>query len=116
MVMYNDKTGRYCAEPPPDVAQNILNSLHVAMNASGGKLPADVSAEVSKAMASTAQSLLSRSQGLQMYRDGMYFLCQRFINGAIDTDRYREEAGQLLDQTTRLVRDEVTGAPSPPRR
>jgi hypothetical protein len=124
MVMYNEKTGRYCAEPPPDVAQNILTSLQVAINASGGKLPADVGAEFSRAAASTAQSLLSRSQGLQMYRDGMYYLCQRFMNGVINQERYDHEAKELLTQTTNLVREEVTGAtggagnqtPSPGRR
>lgn len=124
IIMFNDEKLQYCAEPPPDVAQNISGALRATAEASGGKLPAEVGAEFSKAYASTAQKLMNRSQGLQLYRDGMYFLCQGFFNGVIPKEEFKDKSISLLETVRDLIKLEITvtggninspnNAPAPP--
>jgi hypothetical protein len=108
VIMFNDVKNRYCAEPPPDVAQNISSALSYSAKATAGKLPADIEAEYTKALAVAAQRLMNRSQGLQLYRDGMYYLCQAFINEGVSVDGFVTESKSLLDTAERLIRHEIT--------
>lgn len=108
VIMFNDAKNRYCAEPPPDVAQNISSALSFGVKATAGKLPADVEAEYTKALAVAAQRLMNRSQGLQLYRDGMYYLCQAFINEGVSVDGFVKQSDSLLKTSEDLIRHEIT--------
>lgn len=108
VIMFNDAKNRYCAEPPPDVAQNISSALSFGVKATAGKLPADVEAEYTKALAVAAQRLMNRSQGLQLYRDGMYYLCQAFINEGVSVDGFVKQSESLLKTSEDLIRHEIT--------
>ncbi len=108
VIMFNDAKNRYCAEPPPDVAQNISSALSFGAKATAGKLPADIEAEYTKALAVAAQRLMNRSQGLQLYRDGMYYLCQAFINEGVSLDGFVAQSKSLLDTAERLISHEIT--------
>jgi|LGVF01.1.fsa_nt_gb hypothetical protein len=110
---HNKGTGEIivCAEPPADVSDNIASSLAAAMTAkgptSGDKSAADIAASISRTLATTAQHLFKRSQGLQLYRDGMYNLCQARMNGIIDNKTYQEAAAKLLDTAAKLIQAEI---------
>ncbi len=95
-----------CAEPSPDVSDNIASSLAVALS---GKTKEDIeiAASLSKSLATTAQYLFKRSQGLQLYRDGMYNLCQAYINGIITGEEYKEEADKLRDIAVKIIEAEI---------
>ncbi len=108
VIMFNDVKNRYCAEPPPDVAQNISSALTFSAKATAGKLPADVEAEYTKALAVAAQRLMNRSQGLQLYRDGMYYLCQAFINEGVSVDGFVKQSESLLKTSEDLIRHEIS--------
>ncbi|MBK9948283.1 MAG: hypothetical protein IPP12_13995 [Nitrospira sp.] len=108
VIMFNDVKNRYCAEPPPDVAQNISSALSFGAKATAGKLPADVEAEYTKALAVAAQRLMNRSQGLQLYRDGMYYLCQAFINEGVPVNEFMAQSASLLRTAEELIKHEIT--------
>ena len=105
VVIFNQHTQKFCAEPPPDVADNLASSFASAIEGSRGDIKA--SAEVSKAFASTAKQLFQRSQGVQLYRDGMYSLCQSYINGAIGPGELSEMQKKLLETSSKLIDKEI---------
>lgn len=107
VITFNEEKNRYCAEPPPDVAQNISTALRYAGKATGGKVPGEIEAEYSKALAVAAQRLMNRSQGLQLYRDGMYYLCQAFINDGVSVTDFVTQSKSLLQTTEQLIRYEI---------
>ena len=93
-----------CAEPSPDVSDNIASSLAAALKASAtdGTKSAEVASSVSKSLATTAQHLFKRTQGLQFYRDSLYDMCQRRMSGItlVNPDAHltaiREDAVKLI--------------------
>ena len=106
VIMFNDEKKRYCAEPPPDVAQNISSALRIAADATGKGI--DAGAQLSKAMGISVQRLMNRSQGLQLYRDGMYFLCQGFMNGVVNDTEFATKSNSLLQTAHELIKHEIT--------
>nr|WP_319491648.1 hypothetical protein [uncultured Desulfobacter sp.] len=100
-----------CAEPSADVSDNIASSLAAAITAkgpaTGAKSAGQVGASISKTLASTAQHLFKRSQGMQLYRDGMYSLCQARMNGIIDNKSYQETSELLLEKAVLLILEEI---------
>jgi hypothetical protein len=95
-----------CAEPSPDVSDNLASSLAMALS---GKTPQDITlaASLSKSLATTAQHLFKRSQGLQLYRDGMYNLCQAWMNGIIDNTEYKAEVSSLTTEVATIIKLEI---------
>jgi len=79
-------TSKFCAEPSPDATQSIASTLRAALTASTKGLAADpaVSAEFGRTLETTAKSLFQRSQGVQFFRDGLFNLCQAYLNGALN--------------------------------
>ena len=72
-----------CAEPSPDVSDNLASSLAAALkgSATDGARSAEVASSVSRSLATTAQHLFKRTQGLQFYRDSLHDMCQRRMSG-----------------------------------
>jgi len=110
----DDKVGkervfRFCAEPPPDVAESIADSFRVLAQAQLGKsTDINASVELAKTFASSPQSLFYRSQGVQLFRDGMYNLCQAYLNGIIKTEsEYLNWYGELREQVIILISKEI---------
>ncbi|MES9851791.1 MAG: hypothetical protein ABW170_08165 [Candidatus Thiodiazotropha sp. L084R] len=100
-----------CAEPSADVSDNIASSLAAAMTvkgpASDEKSTAELAASISKTLATTAQHLFKRTQGLQLYRDGMYNLCQARMNGIINDSTFMNRADTLLKKSSYLIEKEL---------
>lgn len=99
-----------CGEPPPDVSDNIASALSAALSAKGEvveKGSAEFAANIAKSLNTTAVLLFKRSQGLQLYKDGMYNLCLAAMNGQIKTEDYNTAADVLLNQAVKLIEKEI---------
>jgi hypothetical protein len=56
----------------------------------------ETSGEYAKTFESDIHDLFQRSQGVQVLRDGMYRLCEAFVNGAIDQQVYSQQMIDLI--------------------
>lgn len=107
IVLVNLDTGKFCAEPSPDAAENVANNF---AGSAAATTPEGIQAQVAiaNAFAANAKQLFARSQGVQLYRDGTYALCQALLNGVITTEaEYRAAMTELLDSSTKLVIKEL---------
>jgi hypothetical protein len=105
MIIANNHGG-FCAEPSPDAAANYLN-----------KVAASLTAEMIKAGKGTGTydslstteivKLYQRSQGIQGSRDGMYRLCEAFVNGGITPEKYAEKISAFIRMMNYLVSMEL---------
>lgn len=103
-----------CAEPPPDVAQSIASSIRALAEASvkdnSGK-SAGASAEFSKSLNTSVVSLFYRSQGVQLFRDGLFSLCQDNMNGLVKSqEEFWKTYQALLDASFALTAQEIPAA------
>lgn len=57
--------------------------------------------------ASNFQAFVKRSQGLQLYRDAMYNLCQSYLNHAIDSGKMEALSKEILTTSVGLIKDEL---------
>ena len=86
-----------CAEAPADVTDNLASSFAASAAASGKG--ADVSAGFEKTLQTFGQFLFKRTQGIQLFRDRSYYLCQARMNGYITDEEYKHG----LDDAFRVV-------------
>lgn len=103
LVRFED--GKFCAEPSPDAVDNISQTLSTAF--SGDTKDVAASAQLATSIATVAKQLFYRSQGLQLYRDGMFALCNAYLNNAIDVPTYHQKVDKLLDITKELINMEI---------
>ncbi len=107
--LHGDKTGKFCAEPPPDAAESIASSFAAAINASTGSNAAnpELTAAITKSFSNTMTTLSKRSQGIIIYRDGMFNLCQAYLNDVIDKQMYADKSAELLEKSFTLITKEL---------
>lgn len=98
-----------CAEASADVTDNLISTLGASLSASGpvSKSIGEISAGVSQALATTAQFLYKRTQGAQLFRDGMYHLCQARMNGYVNNEEYKIKSKDLLEASVKLITVEI---------
>jgi hypothetical protein len=109
VVLVNVRKGEgsfVCAEPSPDVAENVSSSLQAALAASHST-DDKVNGSVAYAIEKSADKLFSRSQGVQLYRDGMFYLCLAYMNKAIDRQQFATSSAQLLSSAEKLIDAEM---------
>jgi hypothetical protein len=94
-----------CAEPSPDVAQNVSSSLQAAISAKKAGL--DPAGTLAQSITESADKLFNRSQGAQLYRDGMFYLCLAYMNGAIDQKQFATSSADLLISAEKLITAEI---------
>jgi hypothetical protein len=85
---------KYCAEPVPDAANTIAKEVASKLSASDGE-GKNAEGSVSQLVNADFSKLFERSQGIQALRDGMYRLCEAYINNAISEDTYQEHIANL---------------------
>ena len=100
--------GRFCAEPPPDAGQNITNALAAMLDVSAEKIDATIKAELAKSFASNFQAFVKRSQGLQLFRDAMYNLCQNYLNRGVVQADVQRISDEILKASVKLIEHELT--------
>jgi hypothetical protein len=100
-----------CSEPVPDVSDNLASSISAAITGKGqvaDKGSAEIATNLAKVLGTTSVSLFKRTQGLQLYRDGMYNLCLAAMNGQIKTpEEYNDAARMLLEKAFFLIDKEI---------
>lgn len=105
------ETGTFCPEPPPDVGQSIADSLAASLAGSvtppAGVPTATADAAVASSFVSAISPLLQRSQGLQFFRDGMYYLCVARMNEFITADQFQRQSADLRTAAHGLVLHEL---------
>ena len=96
----------YCAEPSPDITLDLISRLSTG----AGNERLSLSAELDTAAA--AQPLFRRSQGVALFRDGLFALCQAHHNGAVGSEDYGQFIESLIERTSYLVALELALAPT----
>jgi hypothetical protein len=117
IIILSDKEGnqsidketviKFCAEPPPDVAESLADTFRFLAEAELKKADADVAAEFYKSFTSSAMSLFYRSQGVQLFRDGLFNLCQAQLNGLLKSGEYTTKYVDLLEVASKLISEEI---------
>ncbi len=107
---YGGKIGEFCAEPSPDAVENVAAAFGAALEAAreeadGSK--ASISGQFSRQLATAVAAMFRRTQGIQFYRDGAFFLCQAMMNGYMDAYEYRLALKFLRDKSYNLILAEV---------
>lgn len=111
-----DANRKVCSEPPPDVAQSFSDSLRASLAASiqkdgGGEKKADLS--IARDFATAVSQIYTRSQGVQLFRDGSFMLCQAHLNRALAGDEFpKDEAKAIAD--ARNARNDRLGIKAAP--
>lgn len=110
LIKENKDLDVYCAEPSPDVAEGITSTLRAVAEAAvkdGKGKSIEASAEIAKNFSSAISTLFVRSQGIQLFRDGSYALCQAYQNRAITSDQFKAMFETLLTTSSKLVDNEL---------
>ena len=107
IVVKLDKDARFCAEPPPDVAENLTKELAVVMEAQAKAPQSGIGGsgklDLKDNLTTKIQELVKRTQGVDIYRTGMYALCQHFLNGGLEPSELKHSSDQLLIAATELI-------------
>jgi hypothetical protein len=93
-----------CAEPSPDVAVALVNSLNVGVSVFNKG-----SGTISRNQAEGIAQLAERTASIQALRDQMYQACLAYSNGAITGTTYSIVMGRLNDTMVTLILGEVAG-------
>lgn len=101
--------GHFCAEPPPDAAENIASKVAAALEASVKTVKAEGAGtfDFARELATTVQSLFHRTQGLQLFRDGAFSLCQALMNESITREEYVKQLTELRLHAVTLIENEL---------
>jgi hypothetical protein len=100
-VLVNFENKRSCAEPPTEVGMDLARLFS---GKAGGKNTVG-SGEISLAIASSFQNsvLNKRSQGLQAFLAASYYLCQMYMNGAIEHQQMVKLQADMYTQSLPVI-------------
>ncbi len=106
VVLVNFKNNRFCAEAPTEVGADLSQVLKLAAEASkGGEYKAGL--EAISATSSSNSVLNKRTQGMQLFLANSYFICQMYMNGAIDEEPLMKIQLETLNAVAPLIEKEV---------
>lgn len=102
-----DDQAKLCAEASPDAAAQFASTFAAALSGQAGGIPSPISAEAKVGLAVAMKQLFKRSQGLQMYRDGAFALCNIYLNDGITKTDYLSELQELRKSSVELIKQEI---------
>jgi hypothetical protein len=89
-----EEKAKICAEAPADAGAQFGSTFAAALTTpTGGTTP--LSAEARVGLAVAMKQLFKRSQGVQLYRDGAFSLCNLYLNGGLTDGEYLAELREL---------------------
>jgi hypothetical protein len=104
---------RVCAEPPPDVGEEVRSALEAAINASieNDKVTQKFAIEsaIKKELATKLKNI-SRPAGIQFERDMIASLCQMYLNEAIDAPQTRIFFNKVIDKSSDILLAEINAS------
>ena len=86
VIMANLDDGTFCAEPPPETQLETNSSFRLLLEAAIDSDSDTARVEAFRSLSVVANQLYKRSHSVQLYRDASYYLCQAYLNGAINAD------------------------------
>ena len=107
VVLVKMPGGQFCAEPSADAADNVSAALSAIAEASAKGTVSDVQLGFAQSLATTVKQLFVRSQGIQLYRDGSFVLCNAYLNQAISEDDFLKRHIELLRTVAPLIEHEI---------
>ena len=111
IVVKLEDEAKFCAEPPPDVAENLTKELAVVMEAEAQEPQSGVGGsgklDLKDNLTTKIQELVKRTQGVDIYRTGMYALCQHYLNEGLTASELKESSDQLLVTAEKLILKEL---------
>jgi hypothetical protein len=105
------EAGRFCAEPPLEADQSVMSALAAMRDLSTDKIEASVKIELARSFAQFFPAFVRRTQGLQLYREAMYNLCQNYLNHAIKEDVLQAQSMKFFEVAVKLIEQELTLTP-----
>jgi hypothetical protein len=107
VVLVNFTNDRFCAEAPTEVGADLSRVLKLAAEASkGGEYKAGL--EAIAATSSSNSVLNKRTQGIQLFLANSYFICQMYMNKAIDELQLMKLQLATLNAVAPLIEKEIT--------
>jgi len=107
VVLVNFHNNRFCAEAPTEVGVDMSSLLKIAAQASkGDEFKAGI--EAISAAASSNAVLNKRTQGMQLFLSNAYFICQMYMNKAINEIQLIELQLKTLNAVAPLIEKEVS--------
>lgn len=111
---------RICPEPPADAADRISSNFNaeVAASQSGPEEKFDDNVKMEKIDSSDVASILNRSQGLELFRDGANALCLAWLNDVYnsgDINYWRDDFRYLLNLSHQLIKAEIESSKVTPK-
>lgn len=100
-----DENAKLCAEAPADAGAQFGSTFAAALSAPIEGVP--LTAEAKAGLAVAMKQLFKRSQGIQLYRDGSFALCNLFLNGAVTDAQYLTELQELRKTAAGLIEKEI---------
>lgn len=96
--------GKFCAEPPPDVAKaqnsELKATLEATLKEANTNLDAGGKAELEEKITQVVTKLFEKSQSSDIFRTGTYVICQYYLIQAINGGDVRAMFKDLLESVT----------------
>lgn len=105
--------GRFCAEPPPSIANEVNSESKSGLDLGDG-VTKTVSASMSGSFSTSVVTIPEGSRAIDMMRVGAYALCQYHLNGAIADTQMGQEWERLLKAVMHVADMETRHPPSSP--
>lgn len=97
---------KLCAEASPDAGAQFAQTFAGDLSTpTGSTQPLSVEAKAGLAVA--MKQLFKRSQGVQLFRDGSFALCNSYLNGAVSEEQYLTELRELRITAANLIEKEI---------
>ena len=103
---------RICPEPPPDAASDVANAFKAQLESESNLPEAQqkTAMQMSRESSSVLSAILERTQGLELFRDGVNALCVAWINDIYNTgdlEAWRQDFRYLLNLSFELINKEI---------
>ncbi|WP_018930274.1 hypothetical protein [Pseudomonas umsongensis] len=106
VVLVNYESNRFCAEAPTEVGTDLSRVMQAAAEAD---VPAEVKAKIGAvaALASSNSVLNRRTQGMQLFLSNSYFVCQMYMNKAINEEQLLRYQLEVFNSASKLIEAEL---------
>lgn len=97
-----------CSEPSPDATLDVSSAGASGISATIAKgVGLGAKAQNDASHLSSSNAIFARSQSIQYFRDGMYYLCLSHMNGTLSEEDYKKSSALLMERTFKLLQVEL---------
>ena len=101
-----DNQAKLCAEAPADAGAQFGSTFAAALSTPAGGAK-EIGIEAKAGLAVAMKQLFKRSQGIQLYRDAAFSLCNLYLNQGITEAQYFMELQELRKAAVGLIEKEI---------